>query len=99
MLAEMSLEQFRSWQLYAAQEPFGPDRADLRAGIIASTIANAHRDSKRRPMPFSAKDFMPYGGDGPSSARRSTKASPVTDPGEWAKLKEMARAVYGGPSS
>ena len=35
-------------------EPFGPERQDLHAGIIASTIANAN--SKKR---FKPKDFMP----------------------------------------
>lgn len=39
-------------------EPFGEDRADLRAGIISSTIANVNRDPKKS-QPFAAKDFMP----------------------------------------
>jgi len=42
---------------YASLEPFGETRADLRAGIIASTVANAHRDRKTKPMKPS--DFMP----------------------------------------
>ena len=42
---------------YARLEPFGEDRADLRAGIIASTVANAHRDPKKSP--FKPQDFMP----------------------------------------
>lgn len=40
-------------------EPFGEERADLRAGIIASTIANANRDPKRRRKPYKPEDFMP----------------------------------------
>jgi hypothetical protein len=47
---------------YYSIEPWGPERADLNAGIITSTLANIHRDSKRRPEPFSPADFMPkYG--------------------------------------
>lgn len=42
---------------YYKIEPFGEERADLRAGIIASVIANANRDSKRKA--FEPKDFMP----------------------------------------
>ena len=33
-------------------------RADLGAGIIASTVANAHRSS--RSSSFSPQDFMPF---------------------------------------
>jgi hypothetical protein len=44
-------------------EPWGPERADLNAGIIASTIANCHRDSTKRPEPFAPADFMPKFGE------------------------------------
>lgn len=33
-------------------------RADLGAGIVASTVANAHRSG--RSQSFSPQDFMPY---------------------------------------
>jgi hypothetical protein len=45
---------------YASIEPFGEERADVRAGIIASVIANVNRDRKKRPEPFSVQDFMPF---------------------------------------
>lgn len=38
-------------------EPWGSDMEFLRSGIVASTIANCHRDS-RKPA-FKPKDFMP----------------------------------------
>lgn len=44
---------------YAELEPFGPDAEAWRAGVIASTIANVYRDSKKRAQPFTAQDFMP----------------------------------------
>jgi len=47
------------WMAYENIEPFGDNRGDLRAGIIASTIANANRNPKRRRRAFSAEDFMP----------------------------------------
>ena len=41
------------WQAYYALEPFGQERDNFHAGIIASTVANCH--SKKA---WSAKDFM-----------------------------------------
>lgn len=54
----MSAGEFHDWLVYYAQEPFGEDRADLRAGIVASTIANVHRGKGGKA--FSPRDFMPY---------------------------------------
>ncbi|HKZ92887.1 MAG TPA: hypothetical protein VJZ50_12185 [Candidatus Limnocylindrales bacterium] len=44
---------------YAELEPFGPDAEAWRAGMIASVIANAYRDTKKRRQPFTPQDFMP----------------------------------------
>lgn len=44
---------------YYALEPFGEQRADLRSGIIAATIANRHRDPKREKKLYQAAGFMP----------------------------------------
>lgn len=58
--------------VYAALEPFDETRADLRAGIIASTLANIHR-GKDTPA-FSASDFMPqYGGPASETMDRDTE--------------------------
>ena len=37
-------------------DPWGEERADLRAAMIASTIANVHRDPKKKAFTFG--DFM-----------------------------------------
>ena len=42
---------------YDSLEPFGEERADLRMGVIASTIANVNRGKNTKA--FSAQDFMP----------------------------------------
>jgi flagellar basal body rod protein FlgB len=52
----MSSEEFVDWQLYYQLNPFGTYRADLHAGIIASTIANVNAPKGRR---YKSKDFMP----------------------------------------
>lgn len=54
----MSAEEFAAWQAFYAVEPFGGMRIDLAGGVIASTVANAHRDPKRG-RPFAPRDFMP----------------------------------------
>jgi hypothetical protein len=45
--------------IYTTIEPFGEEAAFYRAGIVASTIANVHRDQKKRREPFAPTDFMP----------------------------------------
>jgi len=44
---------------YSQLEPFGEERADLRSGIVSSTIANANRDPKKKRKAFRPQDFMP----------------------------------------
>ena len=56
---QLSSKDFAEWMAYYAVEPFGEERADLRNAIVASTIANAYRDTKRTKKPFSPGDFMP----------------------------------------
>lgn len=57
MLATGTLEQLYEWFDYFALEPFGEERADLRAGIIAATMANAWRGKGSRT--YKPQDFMP----------------------------------------
>jgi len=42
---------------YEMVDPFGEYRDDLRAGIVASTIANANRPKGKRA--YKPEDFMP----------------------------------------
>lgn len=57
MLAEISSVQFAEWMAYSLLEPWGEGRDDLRAGIVASTVANANRGKNAKP--FKPQDFMP----------------------------------------
>ncbi len=54
---EISSPEFVRWQAYYELEPFGEERADLRAGIVASTIVNVQRGKGQRAV--KATDFMP----------------------------------------
>ena len=40
---------------YAHVEPFGEERADYRAALVAMTVANAFRS---RPEPYKLKEFL-----------------------------------------
>lgn len=59
MLREISARQLSEWIAFHLLEGIGERRADLRNGILASLIANVHRDAKRKPSPFKPRDFMP----------------------------------------
>lgn len=57
LLSRISSRELSEWRAYCALEPFGEERADLRAGIVASTMANVFRKSGTKP--YKAQDFMP----------------------------------------
>jgi uncharacterized protein DUF4035 len=52
----MSAREFYDWLEFYAVEPFGDTRADIRAGIISSTLANIHRAKGRKA--YNPSDFM-----------------------------------------
>lgn len=55
----MSARTLAEWQAYAAVEPFGPPAAWWRAGLLAATLANVHRDPKRKRTPYRVEEFLP----------------------------------------
>lgn len=71
---------------YYLVEPWGERMADIRAGMICSTLANINRDSKRTPDPFQPADFMPW---------VEKKQEPVlnSDPADQAQL--VALTLFG----
>ncbi len=56
MLERMDSEEVVAWMAYEKLEPFGEARADMRAAMITSTLANVNRGAKQKP--FTLKDFM-----------------------------------------
>ena len=92
MLESITWEQFSEWHEYAQLEPFGAERDDLRAGIIASTIANANRTKKTRP--FKATDFMPHFGPEPDRKREPSRET--TDPDAWAAMVSGLKQKVAG---
>jgi hypothetical protein len=45
----MGAAEYDNWAAYYALEPWGAYRDNLHAGIIASVIAKAHSNGKRKP--------------------------------------------------
>ena len=63
-MQEIDSEEFSWWLAYAQVEPFPSEKAELGSAMISSVVANVNRDSKRKPEPFTLKDFMlDFGGD------------------------------------
>lgn len=55
--SRMSSREFAEWLAYDRIDPYGQERGDLQAAIIASTTAScAPVKHKKRPRPI---DFMP----------------------------------------
>lgn len=63
-IGRMDLREFNQWAAYYSLEPFGMERHDLNAGVVASTIANVMSSKGRR---FQPADFMPRFGNRPRS--------------------------------
>jgi hypothetical protein len=56
----MSCRQLQELQAFYHIEPFGEYRSELRHGQEMAFHHNINRDSKKRPEPFKAIDFMNY---------------------------------------
>jgi hypothetical protein len=58
LLASLDSDELTEWMAFDRIEVIGETRADLRAGIIASAVAN--HGSRDIEKPYSPSDFMPY---------------------------------------
>lgn len=53
------LSELQAWTRLNHLGVTDDDRADFRSGIVASVVANVHRDDKVKPDPFEPSDFIP----------------------------------------
>ena len=72
LLAETTSAELSEWVAFYGLEPFGPERGDLQAGVVAATVANVNRDPKKQKKPYSAQDFMPKFKGGGGERERPT---------------------------
>ena len=70
----ISAKELSEWAEFYNLEPFGWEALGFSSGIVASTIANIHRDTKKRPKPFAAVEFVP-GYKPPKKDPRETQAN------------------------
>lgn len=59
LLARLSSRQISEWMAYYTLDPFGEERADLRAAMICALLANINRDPEKRKEAYTAEEFMP----------------------------------------
>jgi hypothetical protein len=86
MLRRMTWKQFVEWQVFDRLEPFGPERADQRAGALIMVLANAHRDSKRKSTAWTLAECIPMFGD---------SEVPKKAPMDWRAMKALAMEMVG----
>ena len=90
-MLEISSLEFTEWQAFYSIEPFGDLVADQRHGVATSLIANVNRDSKTRPAPYRAEDFIYWGDSGRAPA--AVEAIALDDPEAQANL--ILARVFG----
>jgi hypothetical protein len=91
--AALSYAEFQEWCLYYQIEPWGEDRSDLRAGIVASTIANyAGRQRSDGAEPARPVDYMPYLEQPPAEAPAIAQQLTDDELAAWADA-----AIFGIP--
>lgn len=92
-LRHIGSRELAEWQaFFGLRGPTGDQRADLRAGVVASVVANANRDPKRRRRPFAPRDFMPrFGEDEPEA--KAPQAQPWR---QQLAMVELLNAALGG---
>ncbi|WP_438391078.1 phage tail assembly protein T [Caballeronia sp. DA-9] len=85
-MRDISSVEFTHWMAYYNIEPFGERIADVRMGMIASTMANIHRDPKQQA--FEPSDFTPWAGK-----KRGAEPIVFEDPKDQARF--VALALFG----
>ena len=92
----MPYAEFIQWIARYQLSPFGDERADLRAGIVASTVANCH--ATRRSKAFEPADFMPkFEGSAKRGTERMSDAEMAAKFAAFAKRHNArAKAVPNG---
>ena len=71
-------------------------RADFRAGMVCSLIANVYRDAKRKPEPFTPEDFMPVTKrDNQQQETKKVDKQPVKVAQTEGEMLKMLEIVHG----
>jgi len=87
---EIDSAEFSHWIEFFQLEGFGAPYEDMRAGMIASMLANINRDTKAHPEPFGVLHFVPW-----SDQKATLPDEPILleDPQEQSDL--ILAAIFG----
>lgn len=83
LLGRVDSRELTEWVAFHNLHPWGEERADLRAGIVASTVANCHSTKGT----FKPSDFMP---------RLDRRAKPEQTPQDHKDIAQRINAMFGG---
>jgi len=92
----ISSREFTEWIAFYNLDPFGAEREDLRAALVAATIANTTRGDAQDP--YTTEQFMPKLGERallPAGDTESDMPEPIT-PEQGVATLEMLNAMFGG---
>jgi len=92
LLHRMSSRELTEWMAYYALEPFGEERGDMRAGIVASTLYNVHRGPKSKAA--SPEDFMPKFGQADAEGEDEDDEVREQDEAQRAKAVEQKLRAF-----
>jgi hypothetical protein len=85
----MSSREFAEWAAYYQVEPFGEARADLRAAIVAKTMADLWR-GEGEPVPI--ENFLPLLQEPPDEEDEEQ----VEAYQQYLQVVEMLNVAWGG---
>ena len=91
LLATVSSIELSEWMEFDRLEPFGDGRADLRAGIIASTVANYSGKTLKEDISLNPSDFMPY----QERPKEACKDQAILDTDSEAQSALIMAAMFG----
>jgi len=82
--------EISEWLAFAQSEPIGGARGDFQAALVASIVAETHRDHDRRRQPFAPDDFLPEWGNAAEAKAEPQSAETLL------AIVEMLNAAMGG---
>lgn len=89
MLQRMTAREYDDWRRFATQEPFGDQRGDYQAGIVASAALNPHL--KKGAKALGPADFLPDFDPPPTPEEQAAKDAEAERIAAWQATARAAR--------
>ena len=88
LLETIDSAELTEWLAYDQIEPFGPQREDLRTGLVCSTVANFSMSPPKKP--HKPSDYMLF-----ADSRGASKSKPVLLADPRAQSDLIRQAIFG----